>query len=109
MICNIGIAICYVKLRARETGRVEIVHESAEPHLPTALRSAASPVNGRGKSRRKKNSREPSFLLDSLGGGLDLVHPEYESWRIGVGDALAANFLGENGQAIERNGQWLRA
>src|ERR1700735_634890 len=49
------------------------------------------------------------YLLDSLRCCLDTVHPEYEPWRVGVGDAFATNFFGEAGHALERNRQWLRA
>jgi hypothetical protein len=47
-------------------------------------------------------------LLDSARCCLDAIHPEYEPWRIGVGDTLAANFFGKTGQAIERNRERLR-
>jgi len=48
----------------------------------------------------REQSQSEAVLLDSEGGGLDSVHPEGESWGVGVGDAFAADFLGEAGQAI---------
>ena len=62
-----------------------------------------------GKGDPTNGDSEQVALLDSEGGGLDSVHPEDESWGVRVGDAFAADFLGETGQATKCNRQCLSA
>ena len=47
------------------------------------------------------------FLVDSSCRGLDAIHPEYESRRVRVRHAVAANVFCKAGHVAQRNLQWL--